>query len=353
MTVQARSLRLAYFNQWAGALEDSGTYLARAATLDLRAMVSDPADTELLKKARLDCDWYAANTRCFAALSDPGFELLPAWVVGPRHLLELVKTPKSPGEERWLIVMGQQPQFLGALAGRAFELLARSGVRILYYAFDEASRQMPCFEVIAPWLDVLIHDEDPLDPRGAERLRPGVVRLHRSWVANLERHEVEFVPEPEEKIYFLGSRLGLTAHRERQIRFLAERFGDRFVWSCDHSQPVGTRAGLNRYKVGFCPEGRKFTTDAMSRSHTDRPFWCGCMGMVPVSEDSVRGGRLDSLAEAGLIVRYPHGDLTALAEACARALAATPEQRRRIYDHFNQHETVGAVVLDAIRQAGR
>lgn len=353
MNANLKRLRVAYFNQWAGEREDARAYLARVASLDLRIRVSDPTDDELLKKARLDCDWYAANTRCFAALSDPEYELLPAWVMGPRHLLDLTQAPRVPGEERWLIVMGQQPQFLGALAGRVFELLARSGVRILYYAFDEASREMPCFDAIAPWLDVLIHDEDPLAATGAERLRPGALRLHRSWVANLERNEVGFVPTPEEKIYFLGSRLGLTAHRERQIRFLADRFGDRLVWSCDHSQPVGTRGDLNRYKVGFCPEGRKFTTPAMSRAHTDRPFWCGCMGMVPVSEDSLWGGRLDALAQADLIVRYPHGDLEKLAAACTRALAATVDERRRIYDHFNQHETVGAVVLNAIRQARR
>ena len=73
---------------------------------------------------------------------------------------------------------------------------------------------------------------------------------------------------------------------------------------------------------------------------------------MPVSEDSRQGGRLEELHRAGLIWRYPHGDLKALAEACERALAATPEDRRRIYDHFNRSETVGAVVAEAIYTAG-
>lgn len=348
----ARRIRVCYYNQWAAQLEAAPSYLSKVGTLDLGTMVANRSDPALLKKARLDCDWYAANTRCFAELTDPHLELLPAWVVGTKHLLNLAEAPREPGEERWLITMGHQPQFFGPLAGKIFELLARSGVRILFYAFDEASRQMPCFNEIAPWLDVLVHDESPLAVPGAARMRKDALRIHRSWVANLLSGEVAFRPDPEEKIYFLGSQLGLTPHRERQIRYLAEHFGDRFVWSCDHSQSVGSRGELSRYKVGFCPEGRKFATPAMSQAHTDRPFWCGCMGMVPVSEDSVAGGRLESLAQAGLIVRYPHGNLAALADACTRALAVSAVERRRIYDHFNQHETVGAVVLEAIRQVG-
>jgi hypothetical protein len=88
----------------------------------------------------------------------------------------------------------------------------------------------------------------------------------------------------------------------------------------------------------------------MSATHTDRPFWSGCLGMVPVSENSKAGGRLESLASAGLIRRYAHGDLNDLAEHCERALAATNDERRRIYEHFNRSETVGAVVGDAIGQ---
>jgi hypothetical protein len=52
--------------------------------LDLRRLVANPQDAGLLRKARLDCDWYAANTRCFAALRHEGIEFLPAWVTGKR-----------------------------------------------------------------------------------------------------------------------------------------------------------------------------------------------------------------------------------------------------------------------------
>ena len=62
--------------------------------------------------------------------------------------------------------------------------------------------------------------------------------------------------------------------------------------------------------------------------------------------------RLEELHRAGLIWRYPRGDLKALAEACERALAAPVEARRRIYEHFNRSETVGTVVAEAIHAAG-
>ena len=42
----------------------------------------NPRDTELLKKARLDCDWYAENVRCFASLVQPEVDFQPAWVSG-------------------------------------------------------------------------------------------------------------------------------------------------------------------------------------------------------------------------------------------------------------------------------
>ena len=95
-----------------------------------------------------------------------------------------------------------------------------------------------------------------------------------------------------------------------------------------------------------------FTTPGMSATHTDRPFWSGCLGLVPVSEDSRTGGRLEALHRIGMILRYAHGDLSSLADACERALAAPVADRRRIYEYFNQHETVGTVVADAIAAAG-
>jgi hypothetical protein len=348
-----RRLRVCYFNTWADGLEDALDYVARAGTQDLRPKVAQPADADLLRKARLDCDWYAENARCFAALAHPAVEFLPAWVCGRESVLDVARAPRSfEDEERWLVTMGQQPQTLGPAAGKVFELLARTGVRHAYYAFDEASRTMPCFPDIAAHLSVLVHDEAPLETRGAARLRPQVRVQHRSWVSNTVPFAHPFVDEPEPGIVFLGSQLGLTPHRRRQIDFLKQRFGDRFTAIADHSLPVNGRASLaERFAVSVCPEGRKFTTPGMAATHTDRPFWSGCFGLVPVSEDSRPGGRLEELHRAGMIVRYAHGDLKALGSACERALGLRTEQRRRIYDHFNRHETVGTVLAQAMAAA--
>jgi hypothetical protein len=348
---ERRKVRVCYFNTWAHALEDAMTYVARVPTLDLRPLVVDARNVELMKKARLDCDWYAENVRCFASMTHPSLEFLPAWVTGAPGLIDLARAPREPGEERWLIMSGHQPQSLKETAKRVFELLQRHGVRHLYYAFDEASRFMPCFRDIAPYLEVLIHDEEPLDPAGQAALAPGCRTFHRSWVANFLPFAAPFNESSEPKILFLGSQLGLTDHRKRQIAFLQKRFKDRFVASHDHSVSVAERLTLNRFKVGVCPEGRKFNTPAMSRSHTDRPFWSGCSGIVPVSENSSQGGRLDALAAEGLILRYAHSDLDELAAACDRALELPPADRRRIYDYFNRHETIGTVVVEAIAAA--
>lgn len=345
-----RRVRVCYFNTWADGLEEVTRYLGRIFDQDLRPRVADSRDAELLKKARLDCDWYAENARCFAAMTHPDIEFLPAWVTGKEGVLDVAKRPREAGEERWLITMAHQPQSLGNIAGKIFDLLSRTSVRHLLYAFDEASRFMPCFNDIAPSLDVLVHDESPLAEEGRARLKPGCVTIHRSWVANFVPGATPFNEAPEEKIYFLGSQMGLTPHRKKQLDFLRRRFKDRLVASHDHTTSVHARAELNRYKVGLAPEGRKFTTDAMRATHTDRPFWSGCLGMVPVSEDSRLGGRLESLHQSGMIVRYAHGDLESLASACERALAIGVEQRRAIYDYFNRNETVGTVVAHAIAQ---
>jgi hypothetical protein len=325
-----RRVRVIHFCPWAGRLQDGGAFLHALPQFDVRPRVSNPRDPGLLRMARLDCDWHGENVRAFGSL-DP------------------LVTPVGPREERWLVITGQHPQMLGGAGERLLAAYAHHGFRILYYAFDEASRTMPCFAAIAPRLSVLIHDEAPLAPAA---LSPGCLTRHRSWVANLAPFAAPFCEEPEEKILFLGSQLGLTPHRQRQIDFLQARFQDRFTAICDHSLPVGQRLGLARHKVGFCPEGRKFSTTPMGLTHTDRPFWSGCLGMAPVSEDSRAGGRLEELHRAGLIWRYPRGDLPALAEACERALAAPVEARRRVYEHFNRHETVGAVVAEAIHDAG-
>jgi hypothetical protein len=345
-------VRIGYFNVWAAGLESAADYLARSQAIDLAPFVSNPRDPALMTKARLDCDWYAENARCFAEMRADAFAFEPALVCGPAGLADFAQRSGKAGEERWLITMAHQPQALGAAAGKAFALLSKLGVRHLFYAFDEASRMMPCFPEIAPFLDVLIHDECPLDDRVRARLKDSCRTVHRSWVANVIPFSVRFNEEPEEKILFLGSQLGLTPHRHRQIGFLKKKFKDRFVSYSDHSVSVADRNSLHRFKVGLCPEGRKFTTPAMAKTHTDRPFWSGCLGLVPVSEDSKSGGRLQELHDAELILRYKHADLKNLGEQCERALAMTNEERTRIYDHFNRHETVGTVVANAIASAG-
>lgn len=344
-------LRIVHFSAWAEGLEDAALYLNRLPQLDLTAKIARPGDAGLLRMARLDCDWHGENTRAFAAMTHPSLAFSPAQVTGPTGLFELVKSEKIQGEERWLVFDGQGPQKLAGALGKLAPLLARHDIHLAWYSFDESSRTTTAFKEIAPFLDILIHDELPLDPLGRAMLRSDCILLHRSWVANIIPFAVPFNETPEDKIIFLGSKLGLTEHRQRQIDFLARVFRDRFVPVTDHSISVGERAALNRYKASFCPEGRKFATPAMGQTHTDRPFWSGCMGMVPISEDSRGGGRLESLAEQRLIRRYAHGSLPGLKAACERALTTSTEERRKIYDHFNRDETVGTVLAEALSRA--
>ena len=352
LPVARRRVRVIHYSPWADRLEDATEYLRRLPQLNLAPRVSDPRDARLMRMARLDCDWYGENLRCFAAMVHPQLEFLPTRVVGRAGLLELISTVRPPDEEWWFLTMGQHPQALAGLAGKLLSTLSHRGVRTFFYAFDEASRMMPCFPEIAPHLAVLVHDESPLGDAGRAALAPSCRTQHRSWVANVLPFAVPFREEPEARILFLGSELGLTPHRQRQIDFLRARFKDRFTAIHDHSVPIAERDELARFKVGLCPEGRKFNTPAMSATHTDRPFWSGCLGLAPVSEDSREGGRLEALHHDGLIVRYAHGDLAALAQACERALALPTVERRRMYDYFNRHETVGTVVADAIYAAG-
>jgi hypothetical protein len=354
MNLPPRPTRLIFFNPWADELEETAAYLARLPSLDLTARLADPADERLRRMARLDADWYGECARCFAAIAHPALACAPAWITGIAGLATLAaRCAQRPLRETWwLIFTGHHPQKVGAPLAPLCAYLRKRGVRIAFYAFDEVSRQMPCFNDLAPHLDVFIHDESPLAETGAARLRPQCVTRHRSWVANIVPFASPFNEEPEAKILFLGSQLGLTPHRERQIAFLRKKFKDKFVASHDHSVAVADRFSLSRYRVGLCPEGRKFTTPAMSATHTDRPFWSGCLGLVPVSEDSAAGGRLQELHEAKLLVRYAHSDLGQLAEACERALAMPDAERRKIYEHFNRQETVGAVVADMMVAAG-
>jgi hypothetical protein len=343
-------VRVFLFLPWADGIEDAASFVGRLPGIDVALRVADRRNEQLVRMARLDLDWHGETARCFAALTHPRLGFLPSSVVGPQGLSEVLGRARSrpAGESWWLAFTAQHPQRVGSAAGRLCEALRRCGVEILFYAYDEASRTMPCFPDIAPHLDVLIHDELPLAEPGAGLLRRDCLAIHRSWVANVLPFAAPFPEHPEERILFLGSEMGLTQNRRRQIEFLRARFADRFIAIHDHSLGVAERSRLGRYKVSLCPEGRKFSAPAMSRTHTDRPFWSGCLGMVPVSEDSSAGGRLADLGASGLLVGYPHGDLDGLAAACEAALAAGDDQRRRIYEHYNRAETVGRVVADAI-----
>ncbi|MBE7539828.1 MAG: hypothetical protein HS122_15645 [Opitutaceae bacterium] len=347
---QQRVQRIFHFTTWADRLETAADYLARLPRLDVSRKVSDPHDQTLIALARLDCDWHAENVRVFDALAHPALRFEPAHVVGANHMAEFLQRcrGKPASEDWWLVFMGQHPQGLAGIWRSLGPMLRKLDVRILYYAFDEASRTMPCFQELAPHLDILVHDECPLEPQARSQLRTDCLALHRSWVANCLPFSVPFEEEPERTIVFLGSKMGLTPHRQRQVDFLEKTFKDAFRLFADHSIAVAERSQLRRYKVSLCPEGRKFATPAMAATHTDRPFWSGCMGMVPVSEDSAAGGRLESLAKAGLILRYGHGNLRELGEACEQALALDRAARRRIYEHFNREETVGTVVAGLI-----
>jgi hypothetical protein len=343
-----RRIRLFHFNAWAKQLEDSSVFAEKLPALDLSSFVSDPNDQNLMRMARLDCDWHSSITQVLAVTSHPDLDFMPARDVGVQGMLDFARATRPVDEEWWLVFEGQNPQKLAGSLGKLLPFLAKKGVRVLYYSFDEASRAMSCYPELAPHINILIHDENPLDDRIRSMLNPRCRRIHRSWVANLVPFAIPFHQQPDERILFLGSKLGLTDHRKRQIEYLNKRYGDRFVAIHDHSVEVKDMGSLNRFKVSLCPEGRKFGTPAMSAGHTDRPFWSGCLGMVPVSEDSQQGGRLETLAQNNLIFRYAHGDLDALGAACDEALALPVDARRRIYDHFNRHETIGTVVASAI-----
>jgi len=344
-----RRVRVIHYCSWATAHEPVTALLAAQSEEALRARVAKPDDPALLAMARLDRDWHVENARVFSAMRHPAIDFLPAYVVGATGLQALTEAQIPQGEEWWLVAIAQHPQHFANVAGALFGFLRQRGVRICFYTYDEASRMMPCFRAIAPHLDILIHDESPLDAAGAAALRPDCRVIHRSWVANVEPFSTAWMEAPEERILFLGSQMGVTPHRRRQIDFLQRRFRDRFFAIHDHSLQMSERHLLaRRFKVSVCPEGRKFGVPTMQATHTDRPFWSGCLGLVPVSENSVSGCRLDALHREKLILRYAYGDLTELGAACERGLAMPNPERRRIYDHFNRHETVGAVVANTI-----
>jgi len=342
-----RRIRIIHFCPWAHQLEPATDYLARQPGRDLRSAISNPDDPELLRMAQLDSDWHSENLRAFAAMQHPDAEFLPALVTGSAGMPDMAFNHLPAGEEWWFIPMAQHPQGLAGVIGRLLEIFTQKGGHTLFWAFDEASRTMPCFPEVAPFLHIYIHDEF-LGEKEKKLLRPGCRAIHTSWVANIIPFAFPFNEEPEEKILFLGSKLGFTPHRQHQIEILKNHFGEKLHAIHDHSFPVGDRGKLTRFKASLCPEGRKFTTPDMRYTHTDRPFWSGCLGLVPIIENSALGGRLQDLTDQKLVIRYRHSDADSLIASCEAALALPTSERKKIYTHFNQHQTIGPIAAQAI-----
>ncbi len=344
-------VRVLYFSTWADGLADAAGYLGSLPGRDLRGKISKPNDADLLRMARLDCDWDGECLRAFGAMEHPELEFAPAQVADARGILEYLSQPE-PGVEPWLILIDQRPAAIAPVVGRILEVFTAGGGRVFYWAYDDASRNMECFaDSVAPYVSVLLHDESPLADNVVKALPASCTVRRLSWVANIVPYQYSMREAVEERIVFLGSRLGVTEHRMEQVRALEAHFGERFTCITDHSVAVADRGRFAGIKVHLCPEGRKFGVETMSLSHTDRPFWAGCMGQVPVSENSKRGGRLEELAAAGRILRYPHGDVDEMIACCERALTVDLDSRREIYEYFNTQGVVGPIAAGEIAAA--
>lgn len=349
MAKPLQKVRIIFFSPWADGLEDFQNYLAHLPNRDLSQKVSEPHRSDLMNMARLDCDWDGECLRAFASMKHPEIDFLPSQVAGPLSLPDLSQQKPAANEDLWFLITGQRPKLISEGIGRFLDIFVRHN-KAFYWSFDEASRNMKCFSSVAPHLSVLIHDEATLSEEGNEYLSKRCSVLHHSWTANIIPFAYPFVECPEDKIVFLGSRLGITAQRQAQIDALKAHFKDRFIAHTDHSIPVKNRGMFSQYKVHLCPEGRMFSTEGMRYTHTDRPFWSGCLGQVPVVEDSHWGGRLESLAQQHLVMRYPHSNLKAMITTCEEALAVSIDQRLKIYKYFNEFETIGNIAASQIAQ---
>ena len=145
-----RRVKLFVFSPWADRLQDGAEYLRGLPALDVAKRVTKPDDPALVKMARLDCDWHGENIRALGAAAHAALEFLPVHAIGKSGLADLLVTTKPAEEEWWLVLTGQHPQMMVGMIGKVMQLLAMQGVRILYYAFDDASRSMPAFSEIAP-----------------------------------------------------------------------------------------------------------------------------------------------------------------------------------------------------------
>jgi hypothetical protein len=346
-------LRILFYSKWAQGLHDAQEYLNALPARDLTNFVTNASDPELIRTARLDCDWDGECLRAFSSMKSARLDFSPAQMVGPLGLVDLIASSFPKDEVFWLFFIGQRPATIDSAIQKILEIFTSKGGKIFYWSFDEASRSMKCFSEIAPYLSVLIHDEFPLEENATKKLPKSCKIFHHSWVANVLPESIPFEVEVKKRIIFLGSKIGLTLERKKQIETLQNHFKDKFMGIFDHSVPVSERSRFSKIKVHWCPEGRMFKTQAMSQSHTDRPFWAGCMGQVPIVENSEQGNRLENLFRNKLIYRYTHNHEAELISACEEALEASDESRKEIYQYFNQYETVGIIAAKLLEEYHR
>ena len=344
-----KKITICYYNDWADGLYSYHDYKSIYLT-GVEAKISGSNERELLIKGQRDCEWNFEVFKCFSKIYHEYFEFEKSYVVGTRNLLDYIELNSTISEERWIIFSAQNPAILEHKVGEIFQLFKKSGLKILYYSFDDASRKMNHYKELAPYLDILIHDEFPLANIVENKLSNKCLIMHKSWVANVVPWSVTYNEKPIQSVLFLGSTNGLTKERSDQLLYLKDIFKDKFVCSTDHSVSFLDREKLNKYKVSLCPEGRHFKTASMSSSHTDRPFWSGCFGMVPVVENSTHGDRLNELNKRGLLVRYSNNNLNALIEACEAALNTNDQKRRQMYECYNGEYTIGKVICEALQK---
>jgi len=342
-----KKVRICYYNEWADGLYSYDNY-KNIYLSGIEGKMSDPDDPDLLIKGQRDCEWHFEVMKCFSKIYDEHFEFSESYVVGTSNLLDYMNLNTSPNEDKWILYIAQKPALFGHRVGEIFELLKKNGLKILYYSFDDASRTMNYYKDLAPFLDILIHDEFPLSVEVQNKLNSSCIIMHKSWVANVVPWSVSYNEKPLKSILYLGSAQGLTKERSNQLTYLKNKYKDKFISFTNHSISFQEREQLNKYKVSLCPEGRHFKTKSMSSSHTDRPFWSGCFGLVPVIENSVHGDRLNELHERGLLVRYANNNLSDLIEACDSALNTDDQKRRLIYECYNSEFTIGKILCEAL-----
>src|SRR5437867_2669905 len=134
-------VRIVYYSSWADGLQTAREYLGSLPGRDLSSKVSDPRDADLMRMARLDCDWDGEVLRAFAAMEHPSLAFEPAQIAGPRGLLELVASASWGGAAPWIVFTDQKPATLATIVGKLLEPFRPRGGRVLYWSYDDASRR--------------------------------------------------------------------------------------------------------------------------------------------------------------------------------------------------------------------